>query len=77
MSDALAGVVRGRKLTSYESIRTDLVNAGAEWVDSEVVVDAGLVTSRNPDDIPAFNLKMVEAFAEGVHDGQRRSAARG
>ncbi|CAN5815091.1 MAG: type 1 glutamine amidotransferase [Gemmatimonadetes bacterium] len=72
-----AGVVRGRKLTSYESIRTDLVNAGAEWVDREVVVDAGLVTSRNPDDLPAFNRKMVEEFAEGVHEGQRRSAARG
>lgn len=69
-----AGVVRGRTLTSYESLRTDLRNAGAEWVDREVVVDAGLVTSRNPDDLPAFNRKMVEEFAEGVHEGQRRSA---
>jgi protease I len=71
-----ADVVRGRKLTSYESIRTDLVNAGADWVDREVVVDAGLVTSRKPDDLPAFNRKMVEEFAEGVHEEQRRSAAR-
>jgi protease I len=68
-----ADVVRGRTLTSYESIRTDLRNAGAEWVDREVVVDAGLVTSRNPDDIPAFNRKMLEEFAEGVHGDQRRS----
>ncbi len=69
-----ADVVRGRTLTSYESIRTDLRNAGAEWVDREVVVDAGLVTSRDPDDIPAFNRKMVEEFAEGVHREQSRSA---
>jgi protease I len=72
-----AGVVRGRKLTSYESIRTDLINAGAEWVDQEVVVDAGLVTSRKPDDLPAFNSKMVEEFGEGVHERQRRSVASG
>jgi protease I len=69
-----ADVLRGRTVTSYESLRTDLRNAGAEWVDREVVVDAGLVTSRNPDDLPAFNRKMVEEFAEGVHDRQRRSA---
>jgi protease I len=62
-----AGVVRGRKLTSYTSIQTDLKNAGAEWVDQEVVTDNGLVTSRKPDDIPAFNRKMVEEFAEGRH----------
>jgi protease I len=61
------GALKGRELTSYRSIRTDLVNAGASWVDREVVVDAGLVTSRNPDDLPAFNDKMVEEFAEGVH----------
>jgi len=61
------GALKGRELTSYRSIRTDLVNAGANWVDREVVVDAGLVTSRNPDDLPAFNDKMVEEFAEGVH----------
>jgi protease I len=66
-----AGVVRGRKLTSYESIQTDLKNAGANWVDQEVVVDQGLVTSRKPDDIPAFNRKMIEEFAEGRHDRQQ------
>ncbi|HSJ23689.1 MAG TPA: type 1 glutamine amidotransferase domain-containing protein [Longimicrobiales bacterium] len=64
---AEAGVVRDRELTSYTSIQTDMKNAGARWVDREVVVDNGLVTSRNPDDIPAFNRKMVEEFAEGVH----------
>jgi len=69
-----AGVVKGRKLTSYKSIELDLRNAGAEWVDEEVVVDAGLVTSRKPDDIPAFNRKMVEEFGEGRHEEQRRSA---
>jgi protease I len=68
-----AGVISGRKLTSYESIQTDLKNAGAEWVDQEVVVDKGLVTSRKPDDIPAFNRKMIEEFAEGRHE-QRRAA---
>jgi len=66
-----ADVVRGRHLTSYPSIRTDLENAGALWEDSEVVVDSGLVTSRKPDDLPAFNRKMVEEIAEGVHEGQR------
>lgn len=66
-----ADVVRGRTVTSWPSLRTDLRNAGAEWVDREVVVDQGLVTSRNPDDIPAFNAKMVEEFAEGRHEGQR------
>ncbi|MEJ2539123.1 MAG: type 1 glutamine amidotransferase [Gemmatimonadota bacterium] len=65
-----AKVVEGRKLTSYPSIRTDLVNAGAEWVDEEVVVDEGLVTSRNPQDLPAFIDKMLEEIAEGVHSGQ-------
>jgi protease I len=62
-----SGVVRGRKMTSYESIQCDLKNAGAQWVDQEVVVDNGLVTSRKPDDIPAFNAKMIEEFAEGRH----------
>jgi protease I len=62
-----AGAVSGRTLTSYESLQTDLKNAGARWVDQEVVTDNGLVTSRKPDDIPAFNRKMVEEFAEGVH----------
>lgn len=65
-----ADVVSGRTLTSYPSLRTDLVNAGAEWVDEEVVVDQGLVTSRNPDDLPAFNGKMLEEIAEGVHSAQ-------
>lgn len=63
-------VVEGRLLTSYASIRTDLENAGAHWVDEEVVVDNGLVTSRSPADLPAFCRKMVEEFAEGVHAGQ-------
>jgi protease I len=65
-----ADVVRGRKLTSYPSIKTDLVNAGAEWVDDEVVVDRGLVSSRWPDDLPAFNAKLIEEFAEGIHEEQ-------
>ncbi|HTR41925.1 MAG TPA: type 1 glutamine amidotransferase domain-containing protein [Pseudomonadales bacterium] len=68
-----ADVVRGRKLTSFASIKTDLKNAGAQWVDQEVVVDNGLVTSRSPDDLPAFNAKMIEEIAEGVH--QRQSSA--
>lgn len=58
-----AGVIKGRHLTSYETIQTDLKNAGAKWTDEEVVVDNGLVTSRKPDDIPAFNSKMIEVFA--------------
>lgn len=64
---AEADVLRGRKLTSYPSIRTDLINAGAEWVDAEVVVDNGLITSRSPKDLPAFNAKMLEELAVGVH----------
>ncbi|HEU0053480.1 MAG TPA: type 1 glutamine amidotransferase domain-containing protein [Longimicrobium sp.] len=67
---AEADVVDGRKITSYPSIRTDMMNAGARWVDEEVVVDQGLVTSRKPDDIPAFNRKMIEEFGEGKHEGQ-------
>jgi len=66
-----AGVVEGRKLTSFPSLQTDIRNAGGEWVDEEVVTDAGLVTSRRPDDLPAFNAKIVEEFAEGVHAEQR------
>lgn len=62
-----AGVAKGRKLTSYPSLQADLKNAGAQWVDQEVVVDNGLVTSRKPDDIPAFNRKLVEEVAEGRH----------
>lgn len=65
-----ADVVRGRRVTSYPSIRKDLENAGAEWVDEEVVVDNGLVTSRSPKDLPAFNAKLIEEVAEGVHAGQ-------
>jgi protease I len=62
-----ADVVRNRNLTSWPSLQTDIRNAGGDWVDREVVTDMGLVTSRKPDDIPAFNRKMVEEFAEGVH----------
>jgi protease I len=62
------GVLKGRHMTSWPSLRTDMLNAGAEWIDSEVVTDNGLVTSRKPDDIPAFNRKMIEEFAEGIHD---------
>jgi len=73
-----AGVVRGRRMTSYPSIKTDLRNAGANWVDEEVVVDNGLVTSRKPDDIPAFNAKMIEEFAEGVHsEGEHETTISG
>ena len=63
-----ADVVKGRKITSYPSIKTDVVNAGGEWEDSECVCDNGLVTSRNPDDLPAFSAKMIEEIAEGRHD---------
>lgn len=62
-----ADLVKGRQLTSWPAIRSDLKNAGAHWVDQEVVVDHGLVTSRCPDDIPAFNQKMIEEMAEGIH----------
>jgi protease I len=65
-----AGVVDGRTLTSWPSLQTDIRNAGGTWVDEEVVVDQGLVTSRKPDDLEAFNAKMVEEIAEGVHAGQ-------
>jgi protease I len=64
-----AGVVRGVKMTSWPSLKTDLVNAGAHWVDMEVVVDRGIVSSRKPDDIPAFNKKMIEEFGESMQSG--------
>jgi protease I len=69
-----AGVARGRRLTSWPTLQTDIRNAGGTWVDREVVVDAGLVTSRKPDDIPAFNAKMLEEFAEGRHEQQAAKA---
>ena len=69
-----ADVVKGRKLTSFWSIKTDVKNAGGNWVDEEVVVDEGLVTSRSPDDMPAFCSKTIEEFAEGKHAGQRLHA---
>ncbi len=69
-----AEVVDGRTMTSFSSVRKDLENAGAKWVDREVVVDQGLTTSRSPEDLPAFNRKMVEELGEGVHEGQKVSA---
>jgi protease I len=69
-----AGVVRGRKLTSWPAIQSDVKNAGGNWVDEEVVCDQGLVTSRKPDDLPAFNEKMIEEFAEGIHARQSELA---
>jgi protease I len=68
-----ADVLRGRTITSWPSVQTDLRNAGAKWVDEEVVVDEGLVSSRKPDDLPAFCAKIVEEFCEGEHAGQRQS----
>jgi protease I len=72
-----ADVVRGLRMTSYPSVKTDLVNAGAHWVDEEVVVDRGIVSSRRPDDLPAFNRKMIEEFEEGQHGvpGARQPAS--
>jgi protease I len=71
-----ADLVKGRTLTSWPAIKTDVRNAGGHWVDQEVVVDQGLVTSRKPDDIPAFNTKMIEEFCEGAHSGHVAGAAR-
>ncbi|HET6656428.1 MAG TPA: type 1 glutamine amidotransferase domain-containing protein [Gaiellaceae bacterium] len=70
-----AGLVKGRKLTSWPTLQTDIRNAGGNWVDEEVVVDAGLVSSRKPDDLPAFCAKIVEEFAEGEHAEQAEKAA--
>jgi protease I len=70
-----AGVVDGRKITSWPSLKTDLRNAGANWVDRDVVVDHGLVTSRKPDDIPVFNRKMIDAFAKDREQGIARAAS--
>lgn len=72
-----ANAVDGRSVTSWPSLRTDLENAGAEWIDREVVTDRGLVTSRKPDDIPAFNRKMIEEFAEGIHAEQQAGSSLG
>ena len=72
-----ADAVRGRRVTSYPSLKTDLRNAGAEWIDDEVVVDSGLVTSRSPKDLPAFNAKMLEEFAEGMHARRAATATAG
>ncbi len=69
-----ADVLRGRTITSWPSVKTDIRNAGATWVDEEVHVDQGLVSSRKPDDLPAFCAKLVEEFCEGTHEGQRASA---
>lgn len=69
-----AGVVKGRTLTSWPSVRTDIENAGGNWVDQEVCVDNGLVSSRKPDDLDAFCPKIVEEFAEGRHEGQKPEA---
>jgi protease I len=68
-----ADVLRNRTITSWPSLKTDITNAGGSWVDEEVVVDEGLVSSRKPDDLPAFCAKIVEEFCEGVHEGQRQS----
>ncbi len=65
-----AGVIEGRQVTSYKSIKDDVINAGGHWTDNEVVVDQGLVTSRNPDDLPAFCDKIIEEIREGKHDEQ-------
>jgi protease I len=72
-----ADVVRGRTMTSWPSLKTDIRNGGGTWVDEEVHVDEGVVTSRKPDDLPAFNKKMIEEFAEGRHEatGRQRQAS--
>ena len=69
------GIVKGRTVTSWPSLKTDIVNAGGTWVDEEICVDRGLFTSRKPDDLPAFCKKLVEEMGEGLHDEQRKAAA--
>ena len=69
-----AGVVEGRTVTSWPSLKTDIENAGGTWVDQELVIDRGLFTSRKPDDLPAFSKKLVEEFGEGVHEEQKQAA---
>ena len=71
-----AGVLEGRTVTSWPSLRTDIENAGGSWVDTELQVDRGLVTSRKPDDLPAFSSKLVEEFGEGIHEEQAQAAQR-
>jgi protease I len=68
------GIVKGRKVTSWPSLKTDIENAGGTWVDAELVIDRGLFTSRKPDDLPAFCAKLVEEMGEGVHAEQREAA---
>lgn len=70
-----AGVVKGRKLTSWPSLQKDLENAGAEWMDMQVIVDNGLITSRKPDDLPAFNDKLIEEITEGIHNKQKTASS--
>jgi protease I len=70
-----ADIVRGRRVTSYPSLKTDLRNAGAEWIDAEVITDQGIVTSRSPKDLRAFNAKMLEEFGEGTHERRTTAAA--
>jgi protease I len=70
------GIVKGRTITSWPSLRTDVENAGGTWVDEQVHVDRGLVTSRKPDDLPAFNAKAIEEFAEGAHRDAPQPAAK-